>query len=247
MSLKSILKLVMPLLGAFVFLLSPAQAANQTTETWQAKWSGGSCTLILNYDVANLAGPVSVQKPCSKALRKAKSFVYTDAKRKHMVLFSRKGGKGKILANFQRSSKNNLKGNIGNTKGATMFLSASSSVSVNVDTTVNTGNSGSAANCVRYANNQKCARPADLKNPKIEVFKTINMRSLAKQDIFPFSGGNGFAKDEKMARGACTVVKKCEQAFNSTEMWCEVVLSDGFFTGWVKRMDDDFVYLRKGC
>jgi hypothetical protein len=246
MSIRSLLKRMAPVFGVFIALLTPVHAANQTTETWQAKWAGGSCTLVMSYDVAKLAGPVSVQKPCSKALRKAKSFVYTDGKRKHMVVFAEKGGKGKILASFDRSGKNKLKGKIGNTGGVTMFLSSSSSVSVNVGAGAS-ANSSNAASCVRYANNQKCARKADLKNPKIEVFKTINMRSLAKQSIFPFSGGGGFANDEKMAKSACMVVKKCEQAFNSSEMWCEVVLSDGFFTGWVKRMDDNFVYLRKGC
>ena len=88
---------------------------------------------------------------------------------------------------------------------------------------------------------------SELKNPKIRFGDPIDMLALANQKIYPFSGGKGFPKDERMQAGACYQVKKCERAFGSDEDWCEVVLEDGFFTGWVKRMDDDQVYLSKGC
>ncbi len=86
-----------------------------------------------------------------------------------------------------------------------------------------------------------------MKNPSIPAFQTIRMKALAPQPIYPFSGGKGIAKSEKVTRGSCLEVKKCERAFNSSEDWCEMVLSDGFFTGWVKRQDTDWVYLRQGC
>lgn len=225
--------------------LSPVFAANETKETWVANWGNKSCKLILTYDSADLAGKVETLNPCAKPMRKARSFVYADDARNHMILFSRPGAKGAILGSFDRAGENNMQGDIGTGSMVSLFLSSSTSVTVN--SSVSVGSDSGSEDCVRYAHNQSCARFSDLKNPKIETFKTIEMTSLANQDIFPFSGGGGFAKDESAVRGACMTVKKCEQAFNSSEMWCEVVLSDGFFTGWVKRMDDDFVYLRKGC
>jgi hypothetical protein len=230
---------------SFVFLASaiPSYAANKTTETWEAKWPGGSCTLVMSYDTADLAGSVKVIKPCGKILRKVKSFVYTDDSREHMILFAKKKARGAMVGSFDRSGKNRLEGLIGDGETATMFLGSSSSVTINSGVSAGSSQSNSQS-CRYYSGSQQCARDADLKNP---TFKTVKMTSMVNQDIFPFSGGKGFAKDERAGRGMCMVVKKCETAFNSSEDWCEVVLSDGFFTGWVKRMDADFVYLRKGC
>ena len=241
MRLSSLLVII----GLGLGIVSPVEAANETKETWAASWGNKTCKLILTYDAADLAGRVETLNPCAKPLRKARSFVYTDGSRSHMILFSRPGAKGAILGSFDRTGENNMQGDIGTGNDVSLFLSASSSVTINSSTT--TGSASGSQQCVQYADNHSCARSSDLKNPKIETFNTIEMTSLASQDIYPFSGGRGFAKDEKAVRGACMTVKKCEQAFNSSQMWCEVVLSDGFFTGWVKRMDDDFVYLRKGC
>jgi hypothetical protein len=221
-----------------------AQAGTQIKETWDAKWAGQKCTLVLSYDKAKLAGPVKVKNGCGKALRRVKSFVYTDAKRSQMILFTKKNARGAPVGSFDKAGKKSYKGMIGDGTSAKMFRSAISTVTVSVGLNASSGGTGSQ-DCIRYANRQKCARDADLKNPKIPTFKTIEMQALANQSIFPFSGGNGFARDESVVKGASVTVKKCERAFNSDEDWCEVVLSDGFFTGWVKRMDSGKVYLRE--
>jgi hypothetical protein len=228
-----------------LLLAFPAVAAKVSTETWQVQWASSGCVLVFSYDDNELVGKVSVKKPCGKALRKVRSFAYSNGKRRHVEIFSGKRANGTLIGAFDRHGKNKMIGVIGDGDSASMFLSATTSSSVNFGSSDNSGSNLEA--CVRYANNRACAVAQDAKNPKIASFKTIRMRSLSEQSIFPFSGGNGFAKDEKLARGECREVKKCERAFNSKEDWCEVVLEDGFFTGWVKRQDDDWVYLRQGC
>lgn len=225
--------------------ISSATAAGTLTETWQVKWGNTSCVLVFSSDTASLIGTVKVQKPCGKTLRKVRSFAYSNANRTRVELFSRANAKGTLIGAFNRANKSNMAGMIGDGDSATMFLTATSSVSVTVTAGGNSG--ANTGKCVRYANNRTCAVAQDQKDPAIPAFKTIRMRSLSSQTIFPFSGGSGFAKDEKLARGECREIKKCEKAFNSTEHWCEVVLKDGFFTGWIKRQDDDWVYLRQGC
>jgi len=224
------------------FLMQPAYAANQTTEIWQITWDGGRCELVLNYSTDDMAG-TATPKNCSKALRKVRSFVYTDDDQREMILFRRNNAQGAILGQFDKSGRNEMEGLIGDGEPAEMFLASKTSTTLNVNTG---GNAGSNADCVTYTSGG-CARKSDLNNPDIRFGDPIEMEMLANAKIYPFSGGRGFPKDEKAARGQCLSVKKCEQAFSSDDHWCEVVLSDGFFTGWVLRKDDDTVYLRKGC
>ncbi|NOX73182.1 MAG: hypothetical protein GXP03_06035 [Alphaproteobacteria bacterium] len=236
-------KLLIPLILSLATGMA-AQAGTQIKETWDAKWAGQKCTLVLSYDKAKLAGPVKVRGGCGKALRKVKSFVYTDAAHSQLILFSKKNARGAMIGSFDKAGKKSFKGMIGDGTSAKMFRTAISTVTVSVGVTASSGSTGTQ-DCIRYANRQKCAGAADLINPNIPTFKTIEMQALADQSIFPFSGGNGFAKDESVVKGARVVVKRCERAFNSNEDWCEMVLSDGFFTGWIKRMDTGKVYLRE--
>lgn len=231
----------------FFGILAPVNAATQVTETWEVDWDGGSCIFVFNYDKAEMAGPVRVQKPCGGLLRKVKSFVYTDSKRRELILFNRKNARGDPVAIFEKSGRNEMDGYAGDGEPVSMFNTSSSTMSVNSGLSSQGSASSGSADCIVYADSGSCVNSADRKNPKIPTFKKINMRALAGQSIYPFSGGKGFAKDESADGGACYEVKKCERAFNSSEDWCEIVLSDGFFTGWVKRMDDEQVYLRKGC
>jgi len=241
-----------------VFIALPAFSGTRVKETWQADRSGGSCKLTMNYTMEKLSGQVSTAAGCNAPLRKAKSFAYTDGSRTHMVLFARKNLKGKTLATFSGSG-NNMQGNASTGDAVRMFKSSSSSTStsasVNINITTNSGNGGGTggvkvakAGCITYANRKKtCASAADVQNPKIPVFQTIRMKVLANQKMYPFSGGKGIARDESVKKGSCRKVRKCEQAFNSNEMWCEIAYPDSLMTGWVKRMDDKYVYLRKGC
>jgi len=251
------------LIAPFIFLLTFAgagNAANLTHETWQVTWPGQSCTLVLSYDKATMSGKVTVKRPCGRTLRKVKSFVYTDGRKSEMILFRRPGARGAVLGNFSKQGRNRMQGGIGDGIGASMFMSQSSSVTTNSSANITLGGitlggitlggapAGSAsADCVLYSDRSGCAGRADLKNPKVPTFDKISMRALSKLKIYPFSGGNGFAKSEVVARNACVKVKKCESSFGGKGDWCQVVLSDGFFTGWVKRQDEDFVYLQKGC
>ncbi len=230
---------------AFLNMATVARAANQTKETWQVSWDGGKCTIVLDYDAATLMGTVKRKNGCGKLMRKVKSFVYTDESRAEMILFTRRKAKGPMLGSFDKTGKNTMDGMIGDGEPATMFKSASSSVTINLGGNATTDDSG--ANCVRYANNRSCAIAQDLKDPSIPTFQTMRVEILADQPTFPFSGGRGIAGNESVANGSCREIKKCEKAFNSNEHWCEVVLDGGFFTAWIKRQDDDWVYLRKGC
>lgn len=243
-------KLLIPL-SLIIFNGLSAQAGTRIKETWDVKWAGQKCTLVLSYDKAKQAGSVKVRPGCGKTLRKVKSFVYTDEAHNQMILFSKKKARGAMIGNFDKVSQKRFKGIIGDGISAGMFRSEISTVTVTTGTTINsetgTNSDTDTQDCIRYANRQKCARNVDLKNPNIPTFQTIKMKALADQSIFPFSGGHGFAKDETVVKGACLVVKRCEKAFNSKDDWCEVVLSDGFFTGWVKRMDTSKVYLRESC
>ncbi len=237
------------LLAALV-LAGAANAGNITRETWKATWPGNRCTLQLTYDKADMAGDVVVEKPCGKELRKVRSFVYSDDSRSEMLLFARPGARGDIVGGFSKSGRNRMDGLIGDGVEASLFLSASSSVTMNggINPSSN-GNGGSSAgaSCVQYSDRSGCADRVDTKNPRVPTFQSIEMLSLSHLKIYPFSGGNGFAKKESVAQYQCVTVKRCETASGGKGDWCEIVLSDGFFTGWVKRQDADFVYLQKGC
>ncbi len=240
------IRLSLAIICAFAFA-GMAAAGTRTTETWQATWPGSKCTIVLKYDESRLQGPARPRGNCGKEMRKVKSFVYTDETKTHMVLFTRKGAKGPMLGAFDRTSENSMSGMIGDGEPTEMFKSSSSSVTVDLGGTTGGTTGDDGADCVRYANNRNCAIAQDLKDPKIPAFQTITVRILDDQPTYPFSGGRGIATDEPVARGTCRQIKKCEKAFNSNEHWCEIVKSDGFFTAWVKRQDDDWVYLRKGC
>ncbi len=223
-------------------------AGNRTRETWRVSWPGNNCTLILTYDKADMAGNVKVKKPCGRVLRKVKSFVYTSEDRENLILFRRTGAAGTILGNFAKIGRNRMRGIIGDGDEASLFLSKMSSVTTSSSFSIDTGDSGTDSQpCVRYSDRSGCADRVDLKNPKIPRFQTIDMRILTRAKIFPFSGGRGFAQKEVAIEGACMKVEECEKDFNSNEMWCRVILSGGFFTGWVKRQDDNFVYMSQGC
>jgi hypothetical protein len=226
---------VFALLGA-----GAAEAANDTRETWQAAWGGGTCTLTLTYDLADLQGRVRVGRPCGGELVAAKSFVYTDDSRSQMILFARPGARGAMIGSFEATGQGRMQGLIADGVPAEIVLTERSSTGITIGGTASTGA------CIRYADGG-CARSADLKNPDIRFGQPAQMRALGQLTIFPFSGGKGFAKDEVVAPGQCRMVKKCETAFGTTEDWCEVILEDGFFTGWVRRQDANFVYLRTGC
>jgi len=224
-----------------------ANAANRTKETWNVKWAGGRCTLVLSYDNADMAGNVRVKK-CARTLRKVRSFAYVDDAKSEMILFSRPGAKGDIIADFAEAGRNRMHGLIGDGVEAKMFMSASSSVTVNGGSSFTAGSGGSGgASCVQYADRSGCADRVDKKNPRVPTFETISMLSMSRLKIYPFSGGSGIAKSDVVPAGSCIKVKKCEAAFGGKGDWCEIVLPDGFFTGWVKRQDSDFVYLQKGC
>jgi hypothetical protein len=221
-------------------LAGAATAQNRTIEIWQATWDGARCTLVLTYDLARLQGNVETRRPCGRTLGKVASFVYTDERRDHMILFARPGARGDILGSFEATGQGRMEGVIGDGLVTVLVMTERSS------TTLGTGTTQGNADCIRYADGG-CARPADLKNPDIPFGSPAPMRALGRLDIYPFSGGKGFKKDETVTPGQCRSVKKCETAFGTDEDWCEVILSDGFFTGWVRRQDANFVYLRKGC
>ena len=230
---------------AFFGIATVANAANQTRETWKVSWSNGTCTIVLKYDVAKLSGPVKRKGACDKLLRKVKSFVYTDESRTEMILFTRRKAMGPMLGSASKVGKNTMEGFMGDGEPVSMFKAASSSTTFSFGSNDTIDDSGT--NCVRYANTRNCAIAQDLKDPSIPTFQTQKVMILADQKTFPFSGGDGIARDESVTRGSCREIKKCEKAFGSNEHWCEVVLDGGFFTAWIKRQDDDWVYLRKGC
>jgi hypothetical protein len=235
-----------PSLIVGVMTASTASAGNETREVWQAFWEDGECMLVLKYDSADMAGTVKRQNPCGGLLRKVKSFVYTDGSRSQLILFSGKNATGAMLGNFDSAGSGEMEGLVGDGEYAELYMSESSSSSTSSIVTINI-NTGSSGDCIEYAEGNGCAEKGDMRNPKIQFGSKISMVSLINQQIFPFSGGKGFAKDETAGEFQCMEVKKCETAFNSSEDWCEVVLSDGFFTGWVKRADDNYIYLAKGC
>lgn len=237
------------LTAVIILTANPIYAANTTRETWQVSWPGHACTMVLTYDKADLAGPAKPNSACRGILSKVRSFVYTDEQRNMMILFRKTGARGAIIGQFDKLSSNRMKGQIGDGTPASMMMSRSSSTTINLgESSSNSGSSGSqAADCIQYSNRSGCARKVDLKNPKVATFQTVNMRILSRLKVFPFSGGNGFAQDQLARKGSCVKVKTCEQAFSGNSDWCEIVLPDGFFTGWVKRQDEDFVYMKKGC
>jgi len=240
-------------IATFLAIASSAWSGTRVKETWRASWAGGKCTLVLKYDLDLLQGSAKPRGFCAKLMKGVKSLVYTDETRSQMMMFGRPGAQGPLLGAFDKTGTNNMAGTFGDGESVSLFKSSSSSFGINVGTGAISG-TGTAipvapveGGCVRYKDSRGCVIAQDKKDPKIPAFQTIRLRALGDQSIFPFSGGQGIAKDESVAGGSCVVVKRCEKAFNSNEHWCEIVLSDGFFTGWVKRQDDDWVYLRHGC
>ena len=229
----------------FLFALTawPLSAANRSTETWDATWPGGSCTIDLTFERDGFDGEADPRRKCGKLLRKARSFQYPTPARNTLVLFSRKKGRGKPLVILSRSDPATLQGVIKDQPVIFRLTAQSNLRGINLDVP----RQGNAATCLTYANNQACVVTQDLENPAIPAFDAIEMQVLKRLKIYPFSGGKGIPEDDKLERGSCQIVKKCETAFNSTEDWCEVELEAGGITGWVLRRDDQQVFLRTGC
>lgn len=224
--------------AAMVLLAGPALAEEKVREVWQAEWDGGRCTLVLDYDSGDMAGKVSIRRPCGGLLRGVKSFAYLDDAQAEMVFLSAPGQRGDVIGHFEEDGRAAMIGLAGDGEPVALFLVEQTRRSARVTT------GGATGGCVRYADGG-CADKADLKNPKIRFGDTIEMYAHEALDIFPFAGGKGFKKDERVAEGSCREVKRCRAAEGGD--WCEVVLEDGFFTGWVKRMDRNRVYLSRGC
>ena len=216
-----------------------ASAGDDVTEVWGAFWDTGQCTLILSYDSDDMAGDVEIQRPCGGLMRGIRSFAYTDESASEIVLFSRRGQRGDLIGSLSDVGGDVMEGFVGDGEPVAMEL-----IEAYAEGNGGGGNTGGSGACVQYADGG-CVDSADRSNPNIRFGSTLDMFAHADLDIFPFSGGSGFKKDEYVAHGECRQVKRCDS--RNGEDWCEVVLSDGFFTGWVKRQAKGKVYLSQGC
>ncbi|GEM_PF-1815536 len=234
------------MLFALGLMTSGAVAGTTTVETWATTQPGGNpCILTVTLPATTAAnGSVSAGSRCKGALKKVDTIAYVGGKKRDIILQDTSGSTRTLVT--LRRKKNKLVGT--QSGGAKLTFALTTTVTTTSSVAVTSGSgTGTKQKCLSYVGNNRCVRATDARNPLIPAFQTIEMKFLTRQNIFPFSGGSGFAKDEKAKKGSCYKVKKCERAFNSTEDWCEIVLSDGFFTGWVKRADANTVYMRSGC